>query len=276
MQFIEPKVFVVAETVMDKEGLVAYLNEIGAEEWVDENLDLEEVPHAIPECSELEKVVEVMGRLCYRSWAPGLNQNVTKIREGNDEYLANILKTKHGSVTEHGSVSFIFHDVSRVFTHELVRHRQGVAISQESLRYVRLTNLKAYLPMCFAQDAWAAARMRTIYEMLEKEQLAFAEHFQLDAPGTDFNKKKQITSAMRRLAPIGLATAIGWTANIRTLRFVLALRTHPSAEEEIRLVFKIVGEVVRERYPNLFSDMTWIPDTDGSGLGYWRFENEKI
>ena len=36
-----------------------------------DHLDLGEVPNVIPECSELEKVIEVMGRLCYRSWAPG-------------------------------------------------------------------------------------------------------------------------------------------------------------------------------------------------------------
>ena len=32
-------------------------------------------------------------------------------------------------------------NVSRVFTHELVRHRAGSAFSQESLRYVRLTDI---------------------------------------------------------------------------------------------------------------------------------------
>ncbi len=34
------------------------------------------------------------------------------------------------------------------------------------------------------------------------------------------------------------------------------MRTDPSAEEEIRLVFGKVGEIVVARYPNLFGDFT--------------------
>ena len=34
------------------------------------------------------------------------------------------------------------------------------------------------------------------------------------------------------------------------------MRTHPSAEEEIRLVFGQLGEMVIRRYPNLFGDFT--------------------
>jgi len=55
-------------TVLEEaDGLVLW----GGYQPIDINLDLGEVPNVIPECSELEKVIEVMGRLCYRSWAPG-------------------------------------------------------------------------------------------------------------------------------------------------------------------------------------------------------------
>src|SRR3970040_948301 len=134
MRRVEPKVFLVGETRVVEEGLQAYLEHIGVP-------DLEtDAP------SDAEKVVEVMGRLCYRSFEPGLNLNVTKVREGSAAYLGNILKVAHGSVIEHPVINFIFADVSRVFTHELVRHRAGVAISQESLRFVRLDSLGQWLP----------------------------------------------------------------------------------------------------------------------------------
>jgi len=83
-----------------------------------------------------------------------------------------------------------------------------------------------------------------------------AKHFKLDEPGTPFHRKKTVTSALRRIAPIGLATTIGWSANLRTIRWVLEVRTAPEAEEEVRLVFGKVGEIVTARYPNLFSDFT--------------------
>ncbi len=78
---------------------------------------------------------------------------------------------------------------------------------------------------------------------------------------------------MRRVAPIGLATNIGWTANFRTLRWVLEMRTHPSAEEEIRLVFGAVGEIVMSRFPNVFGDFR-VEMIDG--LPHYIPENPKV
>ncbi|HNR37382.1 MAG TPA: FAD-dependent thymidylate synthase, partial [Candidatus Hydrogenedentes bacterium] len=68
--------------------------------------------------------------------------------------------------------------------------------------------------------------------------------------------KKKLTSAFRRIAPDGVATTIGWSSNFRTLRHVIERRTDPAAEEEIRLVFGLVHEILRDRYPNVFGDYT--------------------
>ena len=244
MRRVEPKVFLVGETRVVEEGLQAYLEHIGVPDWETD------AP------SDAEKVVEVMGRLCYRSFEPGLNLNVTKVREGSAAYLGNILKVAHGSVIEHPVMNFIFADVSRVFTHELVRHRAGVAISQESLRFVRLDSLGQWLPTVIREDEKAMEIFAQTFEHLEHLQHVLAEHFPLDDPGTPFHRKKIVTSAMRRIAPDGLATTIGWSANPRTIRWGLEMRTDPSAEEEIRLVFGKVGEILVGRYPNLFGDFT--------------------
>ncbi len=244
MKKIEPKVFLIGESTLVKEGVKAYLKHIGASEW------------STDAPSDAETLVEVMGRLCYRSFSPKINPNVTKVREGNSEYLSNIVKQKHGSVTEHASVNFIFADVSRVFTHELVRHRAGTAMSQESLRYVRLDQLKGWAPTVIRESEKAMEIFVETFEELEKLQLQLADIFKLNDPGVSFHIKKTATSAMRRVAPIGLGTSIGWSANFRTLRWVLEMRTDPSAEEEIRLVFGKVGEMLMERYPNMFGDFT--------------------
>lgn len=261
MHKVEPQVFLVGETRAVEEGLNAYLNHIGVPDWTSD------AP------SDSEKLVEVMGRLCYRSFQPGLNRNVTKIREHNDEYLSNILSVKHGSVIEHPVMNFIFADVSRVFTHELVRHRSGVAISQESLRFVRLYDLGQWLPTDIREDAKAVEIFVSTFEHLEKLQHELAEYLQLDNPSMPFKRKKVVTSAMRRIAPIGLATTIGWSANPRTIRWVLEMRTDPSAEEEIRLVFGKVGAIVKARYPHLFGDFSC---EIVEGLPFWRPKNSKV
>lgn len=241
MLIAEPKVFLVGETRVVEEGLSAYLAYLGAPNWKTD------AP------SDPERLCEVFGRLCYRSFEPGLNPNVTRVREGNQPYLENILASGHGSVLEHPVLNFIFADVSRVFTHELVRHRAGTAISQESLRYVRLEKLSAYIPTEIREDERAMDIFVRTIEQLEEVQETLAELYGISEE-KHFDRKKKLTSAFRRLAPIGVATTIGWSCNFRALRHVIEARTDPHAEEEIRLVFGKVYEIVRERYPNLMSD----------------------
>jgi len=242
MKFTEPQVFLIAEPQIIEENLQAYLNSVGASDWTTD------AP------SDAEKLPEIMGRLCYRSWRPGMNANVTKVREGNDTYLANILRVGHGSVLEHSQFSFIFSGVSRVFTHELVRHRVGIGISQESLRFVRLADLDFWFPDWARKDEKLMAKLVPLVQSMEGIQAWLGKHFQLDDKGVPFAEKKHKTSFMRRFAPIGLATAIGWSANIRTLRHVIEMRTSRHSEEEIRLVFAQVAKIMHGRYPNLFGD----------------------
>ncbi|PCJ54743.1 MAG: thymidylate synthase (FAD) [Candidatus Hydrogenedentota bacterium] len=241
MEYVEPKVFLVGETRVLEEGLKAYLKHVGVPDWTSDAT------------SDSELLCEVMGRLCYRSFEPGLNPNVTKVREGNGVYLNNILNVGHGSVLEHAVMNFVFSDVSRVFTHELVRHRAGSAMSQESLRFVRLDKLSAYIPTHIKEDENGLKVYTEAMEQLEEVQIKLAEVYDIDNAQT-FGVKKKLTSAFRRVAPIGVATTIGWSCNFRTLRHVIEMRTEPSAEEEIRLVFGQVYEMVKERYPNLMGD----------------------
>ena len=69
-----------------------------------------------------------------------------------------------------------------------------------------------------------------------------------------FHVKKEVTSALRRLAPIGLSTDIIWTANARTLRHVIEMRTAAGAEEELRLVFDEIARMMQAEAPGLFQD----------------------
>lgn len=251
MRRVTPKVFLIGETALKYDGLNAYLNYIGTK-W-----------KAPQDVSDSEALVEVFGRLCYRSWEPGMNANVTKVREGNKEYIHNILKSRHGSVCEHAQTNWIFADVSRVFTHELVRHRAGCAYSQESLRFVRLTDLGLWLPSDFENDPALVKLFEQKFRDDEDFQRKLAEYLELDEG--NFERKKRLTSAMRRAAPDGLSTTIGMSLNMRTLRHLLELRSSPHAEEEIRLVFDQIGEIAMNRWPNLFQDFTrgesadWVP-----------------
>jgi thymidylate synthase (FAD) len=139
-----PAVYLIARPSIDVEGMLAYLRDVGGESWLERRI--EEAESESRELGAGELLLEFGGRACYRSWEPGLNPNVTKIRTDRREYFANILRSGHGSVLEHASYSFAIRNCSRVFTHELVRHRAGSAFSQESLRYVRLADIGFRVP----------------------------------------------------------------------------------------------------------------------------------
>lgn len=249
-----PKVRLIGRPSIDWGELRAYLDSIGANQFADRiTYETRRAESSLRETIG-QLLVEIAGRLCYRSWEPGLNANVTKVREDRGEYLLNILKSGHGSVLEHANYSFIFQDVSRVFTHEMVRHRVGTAISQESLRFVRLTDIPFWMPEWAKEDKELANRAEELLYQMEQFQTWMAAHFKLDDKGVPFSEKKHKTSFMRRFAPIGLSTSMVWSANIRTIRHVIERRTDIAAEEEMRVVAPQLAEIMFKEAPLLFGD----------------------
>ena len=259
MKSVQPEVFLISRPQIDYQALAAYLAEVGGQSWL-ERLDRGDLDDA-------QNLAEFAGKICYRAWEPGLNPNIVRVRNDQQTYLENILRMAHGSVLEHVTFGFVLHNVSRVVTHELVRHRTGVAISQESLRFVRLTDIPFWFPDWAREDPELINRATDLLGQMEEFQRWMAEHFELDAPGVPFTEKKHKTSFMRRLAPDGVATGMLWSANVRTLRHTIEARTDPGAEEEIRMVFGMIAELMRAEAPALFGDYTV---TDGAWIPRWR------
>src|SRR4029077_233385 len=162
MHQTSPEVFLIARPSVDVEGMRGYLRSVGGESWLERR-------RAEGEPNGGELIVEFGGRACYRSWEPGLNPNVTKVRTDQREYFANILRSAHGSVLEHASYSFALRNVSRVFTHELVRPRARSTFSQESLRYVRLADIGFRVPPALEP---VREQVLAIVEQLEEFQVS--------------------------------------------------------------------------------------------------------
>lgn len=259
MRATKPKVRLLATPSIELDAMGDYLTEIGGEEWYERMVDDDDAAPA-------EDLTEFGGRMCYRSWTEGLNANVTRVRKDKGTYFENLIGSGHGSVLEHANFTFLFQDVSRVFTHELVRHRAGAAYSQESMRFVRLTDIPFWFPDWATQDEELMERSINLLNDMEAHQRWMAEHFELDSKSVPFQMKKFYTSFMRRFAPDGVSTAIMFTANVRTLRHVIAARTNQHAEEEIRLVFDEVAQIMKKESPLLFADFEkneageWVPE----------------
>lgn len=57
---------------------------------------------------------------------------------------------------------------------------------------------------------------------------------------------------------------------MRALRHILEMRTAGSAEVEIRLIVDQIGEIAKDRWPNVFADI------NQNEKGEWITENLKI
>jgi thymidylate synthase (FAD) len=275
----EPKAYIIAETCLNPIEVSSYLQAVVRDSTRNikdeservrvaaeaEEFAVKEVRANVEEGSGGEALVALMGRMCYRSFAPGLNPNVSRTRTGLAKYLGHIFESGHGSVLEHMNITVVFHNVSRVFTHELVRHRAGCAMSQESLRFVRLDDLGLWLPPEIEQDPELVSLFEKTFENLEQLQVELAKKTNIDTI-KDFDKKKRLTSAFRRIAPDGLATTIGFTANARAWRHILAMRGAAGAEAEMRCVMFPLAKQMYTRYPSMFSDMKLVmTDCDSGG-----------
>ena len=251
MNKVEPIVIKLAETKIDSKGLQEFVEHYNATDWGNR------VRAAQP--NDAEFLIEVAGRSCYKSYGIGLNPNVTKIRQDSRDYLTNVLDKGDGSILEHATVTFAFLNVSRVFTHEIVRHRAGTAISQESLRYVRPREISLWLP----PDLESVSKdFQEAVEGITRDYHKLESKFDWDK--MPFEHKKRVTSALRRILPDGMATNIIWTANHRTLRWVIEMRTDPSAEVEIRSVFDKVAEICIKDFPLLYADFEGKKLSDGT------------
>lgn len=255
------RTYLIAQPHLNYRAINAWLEGLGADDWISTFVDDVELQAA-------DGLAELAGRRCYLSFGTELNPNVTRIRTDRAAYLANVLSSKHGSVLEHAQFTFAIEGASRVLTHELVRHRAGTAVSQESGRYVRLTeDMEFEHPYIFGDDDELAAEARELVQHLGRFQEKIADRLKIDEPGTPFSTKKAVTSAMRRYAPEGRSTGLVWSANVRALRHVIETRSAAGAEVEIREFADQLIKIMQRAAPLLFADFTqdeegqWVPAT---------------
>ena len=212
-----------------------------------------------------EELVEVAGRICYMSF--GERQS----RRNNVEYITHLIAMGHESVLEHASWSFVLTGVSRAFTHQLVRHRVGVAFSQLSQQYHDESEATFVRPTLIdgsprARAAWdrALAAARAAYrEIIQALDAGTAT----PAHGDETRElRRALRSAARGVLPSATETTIVMTANARALRHFLTVRGAIAGDEEMRLVAAEVLRLLQNEAPALFADFRIESLPDGSPI----------
>jgi thymidylate synthase (FAD) len=220
--------------------------------------------------NDAQQLAEFAGRLCYMSFGAGQQilggHKTIAGRTSNQEYIANLLDVKHGSVLEHVVFTFLFEGISRALTHELVRHRAGFGYSQLSQRFVDESNVALILPPEITEgtpafDAWkesCEAALEAYRRLLDQVAAQVA-----DEPQPTL-RRKRARQAARALLPNCVETKIVVTANARAWRHFIELRGSPAADTEIRRLAVAVLRILQREAPAIFGDFSIKPLDDGS------------
>ena len=153
-----------------------------------------------------------------------------------------IIKSGHESCIEHATAGFIIDGISRVVTHEFVRHRIGFSYSQRSQRYVDEQEPSYVIPLEIKENEEAL----TIYKSAMDN--AWNSYRSLQNLGL----KNQIS---RYVLPNACTTKIAVTADFRAWRNFLKLRLSTRAQPEIReLANKLLEELIKIA-PSCFEDL---------------------
>jgi len=243
----KPKVYVLGRQVVVADELGRFLSDEGMLFSTDTSL-------------AAEVLTEVAGRTCYMSFGKG--------RKSNQEYLENILSSKHGSVLEHAVWSLLFTGVSRSLTHELVRHRAGFGYSQLSQRYVDEGDARYVVPPLYQeskelQEKWQQTidLVRRAYVELAEATTQYVQQKHPEMPPRD--RRKWARQAARSILPNACETKIFVTGNSRAWRHFLELRGSPHADTEIRLLAVEVCKALKKESPNIFHDIELVDEPDG-------------
>lgn len=240
-EVVSPCTFIVGVTQPDFRGIEDYLKETGQLEF------LEEFKVAMNEHGSI-CLASMYAKMCYRSLVPGKNDNVRRTRSIGDN-IVGTFNSGHGSVFEHVCINFQTANCSRVFTHQLVRHRVGTAYSQSSGHFCTVGDLNLVLP----QDVPPHIANRFADHLQASKDLIDWAREEMNVDEMGMKDRKWWTSTFRRVLPEGASGEMGWSMNIRCLRNILQLRTHPSNSWEVRRVFTDVGRMILKRWPMMLA-----------------------
>lgn len=186
---------------------------------------------------EPERVVAMAARLCYSAaGAEELSERLSD--EQVQKMVRKMVKLGHGSTLEHASFTFGIEGVSRVLTHQLVRHRIA-SYDQQSQRYVAAQGFKYITPPSIAGNPEAKACFERVIADI---RAAYDELKDMGVPQED----------ARYVLANATETKILVTMNARTLLHFFNLRCCRRAQWEIReMAYKMLEEV-KQVAPTLF------------------------
>ena len=167
---------------------------------------------------EPDKTVAMSARLCYSPiGAAQLEEKMSD--EQAAKLVRKLVSMGHYSPMEHVTFTFAIEGVSRVLTHQLVRHRIA-SYSQQSQRYVKEHNFETIMPPSIAARPEAKEKFEKL--MVEIQDLY-----------NEFVDMGVLAEDARYVLPNAAETKIVCTFNVRSLMNFFKLRCCTRAQWEM-------------------------------------------
>ncbi|MFZ5353488.1 MAG: FAD-dependent thymidylate synthase [Bacillota bacterium] len=213
---------------------------------------------------EPEKLIAASAKLCYSP--VGIEDIMIDLDEAKtNKFLDMLMDLGHESPIEHVSFTFAVEGISRVLTHQLVRHRIGCSYSQQSQRYVRLEQFDYIVPPSI--EAVPEAKERFIRAMEEAQkayneltELLYKKNYEkLIAEGKSEKQAKQAAEKnsiedARYVFPNACETKIVFTMTARALMNFFRHRCCNRAQWEIRELAEQMLKQLKAVAPVLFKN----------------------
>jgi len=211
-----------------------------------------------------EIVVAASAKLCYAQ--VGASEIMDDLNgENATKFLDKLMDFGHYSPLEHVSFTFAIDGVSRVLTHQLVRHRIA-SYSQQSQRYVKLEQFDYIVPPSIEGNPKASELFREamaydqrvygqLVEILEKQYLEANLKTGMSASQAKSAAEKSAIEDARFVFPNACETKIVATMNARSLINFFNHRCCNRAQWEIRNLADEMLKCVKSVAPTLFESV---------------------
>ena len=184
-----------------------------------------------------EQIVGASARLCYSKKSPtDVIEHMTD--EQCDDLISRVISMGHTSTLEHASFTFSIQGVSRVLSHQLVRHRIA-SYSQRSQRYVDEGECSVVIPPSISDNE---AAISLFYGLMDEINNTYNKLKKLGIPGED----------ARYVLANATETNLIITMNARALLNFFKERCCNRAQWEIRIMANMMLRLAREAAPKLF------------------------
>ncbi len=207
---------------------------------------------------EMIRFLEERARTCYQSYdktTPDSGKRLIKM----------IINKGHLSVLEHATITARI-ITNRAVSHQLVRHRTGIAISQESQRYCTYKeNVVFIIPERKAQffiennllnedQDWSVGRPGMSEDIMFWLNSCYSAEYDYNKL---LNEYKWPAEDARGVLGNDVKTVLDVTCNIREWRHILQIRTQNNCMYNMRILMRNLLKKFQEKYPVLFEDITY-------------------